>query len=344
MTVYGRNLITEEQAYIRETLTSSPRFFLICCLAAILFITMAPSSSYAHGIAGKRFFPTTLAVDDPFVSDELSFLLNYLKEPGEGDEGSTKTTELSLDYAKRITPNLGLSVGDAFVHLNPDNGSSESGFGNLELGLKYQFLKNDSHETILSIGLSSEIGGTGSKRIGAESFSVLSPTLFFGKGLGDLPEGVKFLRPFAITGVVGYNIPTRGSNVISTVNPDTGESEKEIERNPKTLSYGFTLQYNLQYLQSYVQDIGLKGPFKRMILIVEFPFETCLTNDCKGDTTGFVNPGILWFGKSMQLGIEAQIPINDRTGSQVGVLALLHFFIDDLFPNSLGKPIFGNEL
>jgi hypothetical protein len=316
--------------------------FVICGLAALILIASVPSPSSAHGLAGKRFFPTTLAVEDPFVSDELSFLLNYIKEPGEGDEGSVKTTELSLDYAKRITPNLGLSIGDAYIHLNPADGESESGFGNLEAGLKYQFFKSDPHETIMSIGLGAEIGGTGTQRIGTESFSIISPTFFFGKGLGDLPEGVRFLRPFAITGVVSYNFPSRSSNVITTVDPDTGEVEQEIERNPKTMSYGFTLQYNLQYLQSYVQDLGLKEPFKRMILVVEFPFERCLSNDCKGQTTGFVNPGVLWFGKSVQLGLEAQIPVNDRTGSQVGVLALLHFFIDDLFPKSLGRPIFGN--
>src|SRR6476646_5026684 len=28
--------------------------------------------SGAHGFAGKRFFPATLATDDPFVADELS--------------------------------------------------------------------------------------------------------------------------------------------------------------------------------------------------------------------------------------------------------------------------------
>ncbi len=56
--------------------------------------------------------------------------------------------------------------------------------------------------------------------------------------------------------------------------------------------------------------------------------------------TGFVNPGIIWFGKYIQLGIEAQIPINDNSGDGVGVLALFHVFIDDLFPDSLGRPIF----
>jgi hypothetical protein len=77
-----------------------------------------------------------------------------------------------------------------------------------------------------------------------------------------------------------------------------------------------------------------------MILVTEFPLQTCLNRGCGGQTTGFVDPGLIWFGKSIQLGVEARIPINNQTGSHVGVLGMVHFFIDDLFPQSLGRPIF----
>ena len=76
-----------------------------------------------------------------------------------------------------------------------------------------------------------------------------------------------------------------------------------------------------------------------MVLVAEFPMETCLARDCRGQTTGYINPGVVWFGKYMELGVAAQIPINDRTGKNVGALALVHFFIDDLFPKGIGRPI-----
>ncbi len=94
------------------------------------------------------------------------------------------------------------------------------------------------------------------------------------------------------------------------------------------------------YLQSFVKDIGLGAPFNRMILVTEFPMETCLSADCKGNITGTVNPGIIWAGKYIELGVAAQIPINERSGKSVGILALFHVFIDDLFPKSIGAPIF----
>jgi hypothetical protein len=113
-----------------------------------------------------------------------------------------------------------------------------------------------------------------------------------------------------------------------------------VERNPTTLTWAFSLQYSLIYLQSFVKDIGLGDPFKRMILVTEFPMETCMSAECKGQITGTINPGIVWAGKFMELGIAAQIPVNSRSGSSVGVLGLFHLFIDDLFPKSLGGPIF----
>jgi hypothetical protein len=281
----------------------------------ILVLILIPVSAWAHGFAGKRFFSTTLSIDDPFISDELSFLFGYIHDP----EG--KTADFSVAYSKRIFPHFGIEIGDDYRFVKPEGEKTQHGFGNLEVGAKYQFLTNDPHETILSIGLDAEIGHTGNSSVDADEFTTITPGFFFGKGFGDLPDSVKCLRPIAITGVIGPSIPTSSES-------------------PDTFNYGFTIQYNLQYLQSFVKDIGLPVPLNRMIVLVEFPFETDLNRGSGGNTTGFVNPGVIWFGKYIQLGIEAQIPVNERTGDHVGVLALVHFFIDDLFPHSIGRPIF----
>jgi hypothetical protein len=297
-------------------------FTLFCILAW-------PASSWAHGFAGQRFFPTTFQVDDPFISDEFSVLINRVKGP------DAKTTQIDFDYAKRILPNFGVEVHEAYLHLSAEDGSSANGWDNLGIGAKWQFLTNAEHELILSAGTDFDIEGTGAHQI-AESFTTISPALFFGKGFGDLPPSAGFFRPFAITGVVGPSFPTRSSNV--SIDPDTGEAA--VERNPVTLTWAFTVQYSLMYLQSFVKDIGLGNPFKRMILVAEFPMETCMSTDCKGQTTGTVNPGVVWAGKFVQLGVAAQIPINSRSGSSVGILGLIHLYVDDLFPKTIGRPIF----
>jgi hypothetical protein len=106
---------------------------------------------------------------------------------------------------------------------------------------------------------------------------------------------------------------------------------------------GFALEYSVIYLQSQVQDMHLPAPIDRLIPLVEFALETPLNRGARGQTTGTINPGVIWAGKYFQVGAEAIIPINDRTGNNVGVIAQLHFFLDDLFPHSLGRPLFGGN-
>jgi hypothetical protein len=104
-------------------------------LAALILVSaLFPSidNAFSHGFAGRRFFPATLSTDDPFVADELSLpTVSSIVTP---DEGGTRDTELSVDIAKRITPNFGIEVSETFVMLHPHGEHSVTGFGNLELG------------------------------------------------------------------------------------------------------------------------------------------------------------------------------------------------------------------
>jgi hypothetical protein len=241
--------------------------------------------------------------------------------------GRTRTTELGLGFSKRIFPSFGLELNVPLRWVHAADDGTESGLGNLEVALKYQFLTSAEHEAILSVGLSSELGGTGSSRVGAESFSTLSPALFFGKGFGaDLPPSWRYLRPIAITGVVGPSFPTQKST--------------EGVQNPTTVTWAFTVQYSFMYLHSAVKDVGLGAPLNRMVAVVELPFQTCVNGDCAGLTTGTINPGVTWIGRYLELGLSAEIPVNARSGTGVGVFALVHVFLDDLFPGSVGRPLF----
>ena len=313
-------------------------FFLLIC-AVCEFGAMG--RAFGHGFAGARFFPATLSTDDPFVSDELSLpTVSTIRTP---EDGGTRETDTSMEISKRITPDFAIEIGDSFTVLNPHEEHTANGFSNLELGGKYQLLKNGEHEAIASIGLGVEVGGTGGRSVGADSFSTWTPGIFFGKGFGDLPTAVRFLKPFAITGQVGIAIPTSASTRSVTVDAQTGEQEIDVERHPDVLEWGFALEYSLIYLQSQVQDIGLRAPFDRLIPLVEFALETPLNRGEEGKTTGTINPGVIWAGKYFQVGVEAVVPINERTGNNVGVIAQLHFFVDDLFPHSLGRPLFGGN-
>lgn len=312
--------------------------FHIACAAAVLVL---PDNAFSHGFAGARFFPATLSTDDPFVNDELS--LPTVSSVVTADQNGTRDTEISADIAKRITPNFGVEIGQSFIFLKPHGERSANGFGNLELGTKYEFFENDEHQAILSLGAELEVGGTGGKQVDSDAFSTWAPALFFGKGFGDLADQLSFLKPLAVTGVVSVAIPTSASTRTVTLNQTTGERETDIERHPDSLEWGFAVEYSIIYLQEQVKDMGWRAPFNRLIPLVEFAFETPLNRGQEGQTTGTINPGLIWSGKYFQIGAEAVIPANSRTGSDVGFVAQLHFYLDDLFPRSLGRPVFSQE-
>ena len=140
-------------------------FNLKARLALAMALLLPATTAFGHGIVGSRFFPATITTDDPFVADELSLPTVSRRKTAATDESpATLETETSVDFSKRITPNLGFGLGATWLHQQPDGADAVSGFDNLAANLKYQFYKNDEHETILSAGVDWDIGGSGARR------------------------------------------------------------------------------------------------------------------------------------------------------------------------------------
>jgi hypothetical protein len=208
----------------------------------ILWAIGSISPAWPHGFAGNRIFPTTFGVDDPFVMDEFSMLASHLREAGTANVTGLLGTGLSADYTARIPDtHLGLVIGGEYRNVIPDGGDAMHGFGNLVVGTKYQFFTSNRHETIASIGLDAAIGNTGDQSLGAEGFSVILPYLAIGKGMGDLPKSLPWLKPFAITSQFGGAVPTDNRIAWSDVPPSdlTSRSATGI---PTKLPWGFTIQ------------------------------------------------------------------------------------------------------
>jgi hypothetical protein len=312
---------------------------------AIMFVPL--SESVAHEIVGNRFFPATLIIDDPGVNDELS--LPTVANFNTGDDPSIRQRDISSEFSKRITEAFAVSFGSTFSSLKSPGGPTgigASGFQNFDTTFKYRVFKNPEHEFVMSVGLSIEWGGTGAESVGAEPFNLYTPNLYFGKGLGDLPDTLSWIRPVAITGQVGYSIPGRNSTTIFGVDPDTGNPTTDTQFNPRVLNWGGTIQYSMPYLKSAVIDLGLPDFINRFIPLVEATLQTPASNTFTSGnmTTGTINPGFLWVGNTFQVGIEALIPINRQSGTNVGVIAQLHFYLADIEPRGIGKPIFGGPV
>lgn len=300
-------------------------FGVLFALLLILILFCEPA--HAHGVVGKRFIPSTITLEDPFPSDEMDLL--KVERGSRNKEG--RETGVGFEFSKRLHPDLALGVEWEYLFVEPRGEPRTSGASNPEFSLKYALVRSAEREGILSVGFGVEPGGVGPRRV-AERVTTLTPSLFFGKGFGDLPDFLNYLRPLAITGSLGVHVPMQGKTITDTINED-GDIEQEVEQHPTTIAYGVAIMYSIPYLQSFVKDVGLEAPFNRLFPLVEFNFETNAGSPKQGHTTAFFNPGILWAGKYFQFGLQAQVPMNSASGKNVGVKGLVHLFIDDIWPN-----------
>jgi hypothetical protein len=95
-------------------------------------------------------------------------------------------------------------------------GSTVAGFHNLDTAFQYQLYKDGAHELAVMVGLIVEWGGATNSGLAA-SFSTLSPAIYLGKGFGDLPDQLSWVRPFVVTGQFSYNIPTSSLDLVAAV-------------------------------------------------------------------------------------------------------------------------------
>lgn len=308
---------------------------------------------FAHAEAGARTFPVTLTLDDPGVEDEASIPTFSWQRQGNADAGPTHEYDITGEFDKRITARLGIAINDGYTIQSVQGGKTQTGWDDLVVTLKYLTYVNDPHEFIVSLGIIREFGRTGTAHIGADEYGNTTPTIYFGKGFGDVP--VPALRPLAITGTAGFSIADKelkslpgdqGSGGVSNLGanaavPFTGEQAQSFNNGySNRWVAAFSVQYSFPYLQSQVKDIGLGPFFGRLIPLVEVTYSSPASSPSNLPTQWVVAPGVIYMGDTYQVGVEALIPGNKASGTNVGVIAQFHVFFDDLFPNTLGKPIF----
>jgi hypothetical protein len=290
-------------------------------ITAMVLLTF--STAEAHVVCGDRVFPTTLTMDDPGVSDEMS-----LPTVGLTPTPSGESNVYAYEWDKTITQDLGVAInGDYAAQFSPTQ--TLNGWDVITVTLKDQHpcVERFKHEEFVwSVGAIRVLPGTGSTRlsnIGAiPTVGATAPTFYFGKGLGDLRDG--WLRPLAITGEV--------SRIIS----DTASVT------PNAWSYAGSIQYSMPYMQQHIKALNLPRWMTRTTPIVEF----AMTSPDFGTPTGTISPGLLYDANNWQLGAEAVMPANHGTRLQhgTGFVIQFHVFLDTYYKSWFGRPIIKRNL
>ncbi len=216
--------------------------WLVGLYLSVTTMLAAPHRADAHGIAGNRFFPGTLTFDDPAVADESRLpLFTSSKHPDDG--GDVVDNRFSWSFFRLLTPTLGVGIDSGWVQRNWGS-SQRSGFDTTSLSVKGEVYRNDLHETLVAAALAWDVGHSGAQGVGANGPDAIHPGIFFGKGFGDLPDSLAWLRPFGITGAVTLEHPMTGSSINFGVDPLTGQLAPMLTRNVDILHWGFALEFS----------------------------------------------------------------------------------------------------
>ena len=298
-------------------MSSKPTLAAASALALVVAFHAAPA--FAHAVCGTRVFPATFGIDDPGVNDEFSPTLTFLPSNSDG----VQEFDAEFSWSKTIIPNVGIVISDGESIQHPGG----YGWEPLNTELQWGNFCWAEHELMATVGF--DVGwantGTGTQ---VQPFNTYQPVIDVGKGFGDLPKSLNLLRPVALTFELSQTLP--------------GANWTDGSQNPTTLNGGFTIQYSLPYFNSNVAAID-NAFFKHLIPLTEFTFSKPISNFAPGTnvTTGTIQPGVIYMGSTYQVGVEAIFPLNGASGHGAGVVASLDLYLDDLLPDSLGKPLFG---
>src|SRR5262249_27764226 len=157
---------------------------------------------------------------------------------------------------------------------------------------------------------------------GASAPDLIAPGIFFGKGFGDLPDSLAWLRPFGVTGAVSVAHPVvRGTTTNIGLDAQTGQLGPMLTRNTDVLHWGLAVEFSTLYLTSRFTPGKLPKdePLNQLVPLVEFTFDSAQGSK----TFATMNPGLSYVAVTWQVAAEAILPLNREAGRGVGMRAQL---------------------
>ncbi len=182
-------------------------------VSGTVLLLMACSEASATYV-GDRYFVSTLVTTVPTPAD-FANIPHVVVLP---EVGETRETDVPFTFSKLITKDWSILFTETLRSID-DAGDTRTGFDDLVIGTQYVLYSNDVHQSILAVGGTAALGGTGSSEIDAAAFSTFTPTIYLGKGFGDLPDSLGWLQPVTITANLGVALPTSDATTTAGSRP-----------------------------------------------------------------------------------------------------------------------------
>jgi hypothetical protein len=292
---------------------------LMLVVAGLVASLVTSADSLAYTAAGDRVFAPTGILPQIAPTNQIYGLAWTVPQSGQAVGTRSRATNTGAFFDKTVfTDQLSVYTQGSWIKIDRVAADPRYGWANFENGFKYMPINDDDRELLLTLGVNREWGATGTSGT-APRKGATEPRVYFGKGLGDFDIG--YLRPFALTGFLGY-------------------LAADAEPRPDLVRGGVALQYSIPYLQSKVQSFDLPSPIRGLTPLTELLVTAPAGRSYGARPTVLFATGLSYAGEGWEFVIEALVPATRATGEGAGVRAQLHLVLDFLSPQIFGRPLF----
>lgn len=269
---------------------------------SILLMQVMPAAG-----AEKPDLMQTLIAQDATLNNNLTLI-----EPRWQKNGSGRSLELGFGVEKMLSPRLDIEIASQWNSISPRSGPSGSAFGDVELDLKWVFLKEPEFQMAMAPQLSLP---TASRIVDEPTQVHAGGFVSWGGRLGSVSEygWMLYLRAIEFQGDLGYSHGFDGGG--------------------DQLFFDPVLDYSMPYL-AYSTGLRTPWPFRNLCAFSEFNFSEPLSGGGGDSLSLFATPGIAYVGETFQATVGVQLPLTKAAekNGQVAVVGSLIIFLDQLSP------------
>jgi hypothetical protein len=275
---------------------------LALMLGAVLF------HSYTAVNAGEPDLMQTLIAEDATLNDNVMPMGIYWEK-----NGHSRDTGYSFGVEKQLSERFGIELEGQWDEFSPRAGRDASGFGDIDVLLKYVFLSLP--ETGFMFALEGGVSLSPDSHIGTEKiYAESTVAVAWGGRLRKLEATgwTRYLRAFEFQGDLGYSrLFDRAGSAAIFMDP--------------------VLDYSIPYLN--YENAGLVPRYlQNFCPFVELNLERTVGERQAGPAALFLTPGLAVMGDTYQVSAGAQIAMNHQAAGekQVAVTASLLIFLDQI--------------
>ena len=294
---------------LRDTLRKAATLVIVVSI----FLPLAGTNSL---FADEPDLMQTIIADDATLNNNLTPIQPLWSRNSEGRQLS-----LGFGFEKQLSEQLGIEVDGEWDSSSPRHSHADSGIGNVDIELKYVFLKIAKPQFQFALIPRASIP-TGSRFDGESMPARFGGAVSWGGRLSNLAHaGWPAVGALEIQGDAGF-LHTTGSR---------GGDEFYLDP---------VFDYSLPYL-AYANEVSLPKPLTGLCPFIEGNFDHVVSGNNAGENKVFVTPGMAWLGDTFQVSAGIQLPVNHEAYSDqhLAIVGSVMIFLDQIAPAFAWQPL-----